>query len=248
MAWLSLAPMAARPRLSRLGIPALVLAGGLLGIVAHRSLGVDWSPGSLPALVAQLGFWAPAAFVLLIGLRTPLLLPSQLVLTASGLCFGTVLGTLVGTLGLLLSASLAFALGRSVGAEALQRPLRHRLQARLERALAAAGSRGGAGLLALATGYPFGPTTAFHAAAPLTGMRFRVFLLAVGTGAAVRAWTFAYFGSSLAHAHWTAAAVSGALLGGALLPFLHPGVRSWAIRTLGPYPEGSSQGVFRVGR
>lgn len=237
-----------RRRLLCIGIPALVVAGGCLAVLAQRSLGIDWSTASLQALVERLGFWAPAAFVLLIGLRTPLLLPSQLVLTASGLCFGTLQGTLVGALGLLLSASLAFCVGRSVGAEALGRPLRQRWRRRLGRALEAAGSRGGVGLLALATGYPFGPTTAYHAAAALTDMRFRVFFLAVALGAAVRAWTFSYFGSSLAQAHWTAAAISGGLIAGALLPLLHPGVRSWALRQFAPHPTGNSQGAVRAGR
>lgn len=235
---------ARRRRLLRLGIAALVLTGGVLGVLAHRSLGIDWSIGSLQALVTRLGFWAPAAFVLLIGLRTPLLLPSQLVLTASGLCFGTLQGTLVGALGLLVSATLAFGLGRSLGADAAQRWV----PARLARALEAAGSRGGVGLLALGTGYPFGPTTAYHAAASLTGMRYRVFLLAVGAGAAVRAWTFSYFGSSLAQAHWTAAAVSAALIAGALLPLLHRGVRSWALDQFALHPRGVSQGGAHAGR
>lgn len=240
--------MSARRRLLLIGIPALVLAGGCVAVLARRSLGIDWSPASLQGLAARLGFWAPAAFVLLIGLRTPLLLPSQLVLTASGLCFGTLLGTLVGALGLLVSASLAFCVGRSVGAEALRRPLRQPWGSRLGRVLEAATSRGGVGLLALATGYPFGPTTAYHAAAALTDMRFRVFFLAVALGAAVRAWTFAYFGSSLAQAHWTAAAVSGGLIAAALLPLLHPGVRSWALRRLDMDPAGNSQGGVRAGR
>jgi uncharacterized membrane protein YdjX (TVP38/TMEM64 family) len=229
---------------TRLGILAVLLAAVALGIGAHRVLDISWSVASLRALVARMGLWGPAGFVLLIGLRTPLLLPSQLVLTAAGLCFGTVQGTVVGALGLLLSASLAFGLARGLGADAV----RARVPARLHRVLDGAGSRAGAGLLALGTGYPFGPTTAYHAAAALAGIRYRVFLVAVGMGSAVRAWTFAYFGSSLAEAHWTGVAIATGLIAGAFLPLLHPPVRAWLGAQLGFGPRGAAQGGADIGR
>jgi uncharacterized membrane protein YdjX (TVP38/TMEM64 family) len=233
-----------RQRRARLGALGILLAAAGLGVAAHHALGISWNVDSLRALVDRMGLWGPAGFVLLIGLRTPLMLPSQLVLTAAGLCFGTVQGTVVGCLGLLLSASLAFGLARGLGAEAV----RARVPSRLQRVLDVAGRRTGAGLLALGTGYPFGPTTAYHAAAALTGIRFTVFLGAVGLGAAVRAWTFSYFGSSLAEAHWMGVALATGLIAGALLPLLHPSVRAWASARLGIDPGGEAQGGTGAGR
>jgi len=212
--------------------PLLALLVGVAGVATalwtRRALGVEWSVDSLRDLVSGLGLLGLAAFVLLIGLRTPLLLPSQLVLTAAGACFGVARGTLVGAAGMLLSASIAFALARWLGAEQLAR----RVPSRLRHSLELAGSRAGAGLLCLATGYPFGPTTLYHATAALTPIRYAWFALAVGSGAAIRAFVFSYFGSSLMGARWLQAGLAGGALLLALLPWLHPGVRRWARRQL----------------
>jgi len=212
--------------LAALFLGALILSAGLLG---RNALGVDWDVASLRELVLRMGPWGPVGFVLLVGFRTFLMLPSQLVLMASGLCFGVVEGTLLGALGLLVSGGWAFSLTRWLGADAL----RGRLPARVHDALVLADSRGGAALVALGTGYPFGPTTAYHAAAGLTPMRALRFFLALGCGAAVRAGTFAYFGNSVAERSLVHMAVSLGLLAGALLPLAHPAARRWARRQFG---------------
>lgn len=212
-------PQAARP-----AVALLALAGLLAGAMAARSaLGVDWSVEALRALVERLGIWGPLAFVMLVAFRSPLLLPSQLVLTVGGLCFGIARGALFGGAGLLLAGTMAFGLTRWLGAEELRR----RVPAGFGRTLEAAGSRGGALILALASGYPFGPVTLFHAAAALTSMRFVTFLAAGGAGALVRAATYAWFGSSLIEGSWLGSAAAAALLGVSLLPLLHPKVRAW---------------------
>jgi uncharacterized membrane protein YdjX (TVP38/TMEM64 family) len=157
--------------------------------------------------------------------RTVLFVPSQLALIAGGICFGTTGGTLFGALGLLASGLLVFTLTRWLGADAV----RSRVPAAVQRALAAAGSRGGAVLVGIGTGYPVGNVTGYHAAAALTPMRVDVFTVAVALGSLGRAWTYAFFGNAILErstAELVAIAV-GVGLAAALLPLLHPRVRAW---------------------
>jgi uncharacterized membrane protein YdjX (TVP38/TMEM64 family) len=212
------------PQHARPAVALLVLVSLLGGAMAIRSaLGIEWSVEGLRALVERLGVWAPIAFVLLVAFRAPLFLPSQLVLTVGGLCFGAGRGALYGGAGILLAGALAFGLTRWLGAEELRR----RLPSGFRRTLEAAGRRGGAAIVALASGYPFGPVTFFHAAAALTSMRFVTFLAAAGVGSLARAATYAWFGSSLVEGRWLGSAAAAALLGAPLLPLLHPRVRAW---------------------
>jgi len=164
--------------------------------------------------------------VLLVTFRTVLVVPSQLALIVGGICFGTLGGTLFGAAGLLLSGILVFVITRWLGADAV----RSRVPGAAQRALAAAGSRGGALLVAVGTGYPVGNVTGYHAAAALTTMRLDAFALSVACGSLVRAWTYAYFGNAILERS-TGELVALALavaLAAALLPLLHPRVRAWA--------------------
>jgi uncharacterized membrane protein YdjX (TVP38/TMEM64 family) len=206
---------------------ALAALALLLGVAwfARTRLGISWDLDALRALVDGLGAWGPAAFVAVVTFRTVLFVPSQLALIAGGICFGTTGGTLFGALGLLASGLLVFTLTRWLGADAV----RSRVPAAVQRALAAAGSRGGAVLVGIGTGYPVGNVTGYHAAAALTPMRVDVFTLAVGLGSLGRAWTYAYFGNAILErstAELVAIAVAVGLAA-ALLPLLHPRVRAW---------------------
>jgi uncharacterized membrane protein YdjX (TVP38/TMEM64 family) len=207
---------------------ALAALALLLGVAwfARTRLGISWDLDALRALVDGLGVWGPAAFVAVVTFRTVLFVPSQLALIAGGICFGTTGGTLFGALGLLASGLLVFTLTRWLGADAV----RSRVPAAVQRALAAAGSRGGAALVAIGTGYPVGNVTGYHAAAALTPMRVDVFTVAVALGSLGRAWTYAFFGNAILErstAELVAIAV-GVGLATALLPLLHPRVRAWA--------------------
>jgi len=215
-----------RPPVRRV-LALAVLGALLLAALAGRSaLDVEWSVEGVRGLVQRLGVWGPIGFVLLVGLRTPLLLPSQLLLTAAGICFGTPLGTLYGGAGLLLSGILAFGFTRWLGAQELRR----RVPAGFRRTLEAAGNRGGAVVLALASGYPVGPITLLHATAGLTSMGVATFVAAAGAGGLARAATYAYFGSNLTEGRWLQAALAVGVLGLSLLPLLHPRVRAWVRR------------------
>ena len=207
---------------------ALAALALLLGVAwfTRTRLGIGWDLDGLRQLVESLGVWGPAAFVALVTFRTVLFVPSQLALIAGGICFGTTGGTLYGALGLLASGLLVFTLTRWIGADAL----RSRVPAGVQRALAAAGSRGGAVLVAIGTGYPVGNVTGYHAAAALTPMRFDVFTAAVALGSLGRAWTYAFFGNAILERSTTEliALAVGVGLAAALLPLLHPRVRAWA--------------------
>jgi uncharacterized membrane protein YdjX (TVP38/TMEM64 family) len=148
-----------------IGLGALVLffSGAYF---ARQQLGIEWSAQSVRDAVADFGLWGPLFFVMLIAFRAVLMVPSQILLIAAGLCFGTVLGTLYGALGITLSGVIAFQLVRWTGRDALRRRSPPQVQAALD----GAGRTIGATFVALATGYPVGPITAWHAAAGLTGM------------------------------------------------------------------------------
>jgi uncharacterized membrane protein YdjX (TVP38/TMEM64 family) len=207
---------------------ALGIVGVLLGVAfyARTRLGISWDLDGLRTFVEGLGAWAPLAFVGVVTFRTVLFVPSQLALIAGGICFGTTGGTLYGALGLLASGLLVFALTRWLGADAV----RSRVPAAAQRALAAAGSRGGAALVAVGTGYPVGNVTGYHAAAALTPMRLDVFALAVAAGSLLRAWIYAFFGNAILERSTTELVGIGLAVAAAalLLPLLHPRVRSWA--------------------
>jgi uncharacterized membrane protein YdjX (TVP38/TMEM64 family) len=193
---------------------------------ARTELGVRWDLDALRELVTRLGFWGPVVLVGIIAFRPVLLVPSQLALIAGGVCFGTLLGTAYGALGLTVSGLLVFGLTRWLGAEAV----RTRVPTAIQRALAAAGSRWGAVLVAVGNGYPVGTVTAYHAAAALTPMSLVTFLVAVGAGSLLRAWTYAFFGNAMlerstAELVAIAAAIAAAAL---VLPLLHPRARTYA--------------------
>jgi uncharacterized membrane protein YdjX (TVP38/TMEM64 family) len=153
-----------------------------------------------------------------------LLIPSAVLLTVGGACFGLILGTVYGALGLTLMGLLQFLLVQIAGAEAL----RARVPARFSGALLAARSWRGAATLAVVSAYPVGPQTPVQLAAALAGMGLVTFLASVGAGAMLRAGLFSWFGSSLIEGE------RGLLAAGLIsvviaLPFLHPRSRRFVL-------------------
>ncbi len=215
----------------------LILGGTLVvttgfAFWARRSLGIEFDPRSLRDYVLDLGPIAPVVMVLLVALRSVIGIPSQLVLIASGLCFGIVRGTLYGTLGLVTSGLLTFLLARYAGSEYVERQVPARLRPMLDQA----GDRLGAIFVAFATGYPIGIITAYHAIAGITAMRLGVFLVAVTLGSIVRAGTYAVFGNSMLEEGYAPLLQATALLGAAFgLPLLIPRVREIVLRVLMPH-------------
>ncbi len=211
-----------------LGLSAVVLTG----VIALRELfGVEFDPEALRDVVNDLGVWAPLGMVAVTTFRLPLGLPSQVVLIAGGLCFGTVAGTFYGAVGLTCSAAILFAIARVVGQDVIAR----RIPERLRPALDAANSNLGAVFLAVGTGYPIGPISAYHSAAGVTGMPFPKFLFALSLGASIRALTYTYLGSSLLAGDIDRILIaSGALVFSALVPLLFSKPRAWVRQLLQP--------------
>lgn len=221
--------------------PREIALVGLIGLLAlgrvfSTRLGIEWNPTSVRELVADLGAWGPILFVGLVTFRQIILIPSQILLVAGGLCFGVALGTVYGALGLVLSGTMLFLIARYAGKEAILA----RIPAELRPVIDAAGRRAGPALIALGTGYPVGPLSAYHAGAGLTTISLGVFMAAVAVGGLVRGLVYTYFGSALVQGMGRTLLVAGVLLLlAALLPLASPRARRWV---LGPTVPASGAG------
>jgi uncharacterized membrane protein YdjX (TVP38/TMEM64 family) len=207
------------PLVLLLALAGLVAAGGTL----RTRVGVELSPESVRTYVLGLGLTAQVVFVGLVVFRNFLLLPSMVVLTAGGLAFGSALGTLLGAVGILLSGLMKFGVARAVGREWLRSHAGETLR-RFERRL----ERTGPVVIGLTTAHPMGPMSPFHWAAGLSSIAWLPFTVAVGLAGLVRAFAYAFFGSTLLEpgsaGFYRATAV---LVAAALLPLAHRGVRAW---------------------
>jgi len=231
-------------RLLRITAVLAIFVG--LSLWLRHALGLDLEPESLRALGERMGPAGPILFVGLVAGRVFVGLPSQVVLIAAGICFGTLVGAVVGGLGLMLSGVAAFFAARYAGREAVER----RLGPRLGRLLEIGGHRAGALALALGTGYPVAPLSPIQAAAGLTPMSLGLFVPAAFAGGSARAATFAYFGDALGE--WSPAKLLLASLAfGAivLMPLCFPQGRAWVRKLLRPadafppIPAGSEGGT-----
>jgi uncharacterized membrane protein YdjX (TVP38/TMEM64 family) len=198
------------------------------GFFVRESIQVEWSAESVHVLVEQAGFWGPLFFLVMMTFRFAVLIPSPILLTASGICFGVIAGTIYGGLGLLLSALLKFAVAKLAGRESLIA----RLPESARRRLAVVNSGLGIGLLGAASSYPVGPAGLVHIGAILSGIRIVPFAFAVGVGSVIRAGTFSYFGNALTKGDGLAIA-AGILAAAAAIPLLVPPWRSWLFAQVG---------------
>lgn len=199
----------------------LVVAAFAGGWYLHQSLGLELSAEGLRDWVQQRGPLAPLVFVAVLTFRQFLLLPSMLVVSVGGLCFGVLWGTVLGSLGLFLSGLVTFAFGRGLGSEALRAKFRDKNARLAERV-----EQFGPWVVLAAMVYPGGPMTGVFWASGLSTVRFAGFALAVGSGAVVRAFTYSFFGASLVGGltprFWAGVAVLSVLFIG---PLLVPSVR-----------------------
>jgi uncharacterized membrane protein YdjX (TVP38/TMEM64 family) len=204
----------------------LLLLGVLVGLflAGHRirtHLGLELSPASIQGAAALLGWKGPVLFVGLVTFRQFLLLPSALVLPAGGVVFGALEGTVLGALGIVLSAILKYSIARGLGREWLRARFGAGVAA-VERHAAAAGPL----VVGMATAHPMGPMSPSYWAAGLAAVPVLGFVVAVVLAAPVRAFAYAFFGSTLLEPgtprFWAATAL---LAAAALLPLAHPRVR-----------------------
>ena len=204
-----------------------------IGAWARNRLGLKLDVESIRAFAEGLGPAGPLLFIFIIGGRTLLALPSQIVLIAAGLCFGTVVGTIVGGAGLMLSGVFLFLLARYAGRQSIEK----RIGQRGARILEIATRRSGAVALAIACGYPILPLSPIQAAAGLTPMPIGYFAPAAFVGGSIRASVFAYFGNSLLDLSWRSF-MEVLLLFVVMLavPFAFPTGRAWLKDVTSPLP------------
>jgi uncharacterized membrane protein YdjX (TVP38/TMEM64 family) len=216
------------------GLAFLFFAGGSV----RQSLGIEFDVESVRAFADGLGPWGPFLFILVVAGRTILWLPSQVVLIAAGLCFGTVVGAIAGGAGLMLSGLLLFLLARYAGRESIEARVGPRLRGLLDFMT----RRTGAAAFALACGYPITPLSPLQAAAGLTPMPISNFIPAAFAGGMIRAAVFAYFGDALIDASWSSLATPLLVFGLAVaIPFTFPSGRAWLRDIFVPKPADNSE-------
>jgi uncharacterized membrane protein YdjX (TVP38/TMEM64 family) len=216
-----------------LGLATVVLSAVFLAL--RRQLGLAFDADSLRGAVDAMGVWGPLVFVLLVAFRVPLGFPSQLLLVAGGLAFGTVAGTLYGAAGLVVSGVVLFTAARWAGRDAVVARVPGRLRALLD----VASSRLGAVFVAVGTGYPLGPITLYHLLAGVTKMAPPAFVVAVVVGSLVRAAVYTYFGSSLLSGDGDRLLqASAVLLLAAVLPLAFSRPRAWLFQVVGRGARG----------
>jgi uncharacterized membrane protein YdjX (TVP38/TMEM64 family) len=214
-------------------LPALLVAFVAVlflgGYLARQGLGVELSAESVRAVVQSLGWKAGLAFVAMVTFRQFLFLPSAIVLPVGGLVFGIELGTALGALGIFASAVLKYGIARSLGREWL-RPYFGAAVDAFERRAAAAGPL----VVALVTAHPSGPMTPVYWGAGFASIPALSFLGAVLVAAPVRAFIYAFFGSTLLDPGTPRFWIATALLAlAAILPFAHRGFRERLLRVAG---------------
>jgi len=228
----------------RLLITAVILVATLaIGGWTRERLGIQLDVESVRVFANGLGTAGPILFVFVIAGRSLLTLPSQIVLVAAGLCFGTVTGTIVGGAGLMLSGLTLFFAARYAGRESVER----RISPRARRLLDFSTHRSGAATFAIACGYPIMPLSPIQAAVGLTPMRVSYFVIAAFVGGSIRASIFAYFGNALIDSSWQSLVVAVGFFAIAVsLPLAFPSGRAWLREAFAPIPvEGQGdEGSF----
>lgn len=206
-----------------------------IGGWTRERLGIQLDVESVRAFAKGLGAAGPILFVFIVAGRSFLALPSQIVLIAAGLCFGTIVGTVVGGAGLMLSGLAIFLVARYVGRESVEK----RIGPRGRRLLDFASHRSGAATFAIACGYPLIPLSPIQAAVGLTPMRIDVFITAAFVGGSIRASVFAYFGNAFVESSWTGLIYAVGLFTLAVaIPLAFPSGRSWLREAFAPLDSG----------
>lgn len=157
---------------------ALVLLALALSALALSHV----SAGALQELLAALGPWAPAGYILLFTLLPAVFFPVAALALAGGLLFGLVPGSIYTFLGAMLNCALMFLLSRSLGRERVERYIRQKLPPVWQTRLRRAGGRQGFWLLVILRLIPAVPYNLINYAFGLTEMGFLPYLLASAIG------------------------------------------------------------------
>lgn len=140
------------------------------------------SAGALQELLAGLGPWAPAGYVLLFTLLPAAFFPVAVLALAGGVLFGLVWGSVYTFLGAMLNCTLMFLLSRRLGRERAERYIRQKLPPVWQTRLRRADGRQGFWLLVVLRLIPAVPYNLINYAFGLTGMGLLPYLLASAIG------------------------------------------------------------------
>lgn len=168
----------------RFVVAALIVVGCFLalgwaiGLMVERSY--DFSPENVREDIRGLGAWGHVMYVLVMiasVIFSPI--PNLPVMIGGGLAYGLVLGTFYAVLGLTIGGSAAFWIARKGGRRYLARFIGAKAAAQID---AVSKARTGGWVLFWARMLPLVTGDWVAYAAGLTGIRYRVFLLATATG------------------------------------------------------------------
>ncbi|MFK7978121.1 MAG: TVP38/TMEM64 family protein [Halioglobus sp.] len=218
------------------GVPArrwVALAGLLvclfaLSLYLRSHLSIDWSVDSLRAFVQLMGVWGPISYIGILVFRFLFLIPSGLLLLASGILFGPAYGAVYAGLGLTGSALWKFGVVSIVGQNVVKRQLPKKARLWLG---SAATRKSSVWALAGICAYPFIPKHVFQFAAILSGMALPPYVFAVSTGSFLRAGAFAYLGDHLYSGNGIIAVTTGFLVV-LVVPLFISGWRRWMFAPL----------------
>ncbi|MEM9939103.1 MAG: VTT domain-containing protein [Pseudomonadota bacterium] len=206
-----------------LGLLGLLLLG--TSIIIRDRLDIDWTTESLRSFVQSLGFWGPLSYMGILTFRFVFLIPTGLLLLASGIMFGPIFGTLYAGLGMFGSGMLKYVFVQIVGRDAVLDKLPARLQ---DWVTDIAQRKMSVWALAGVCAYPFFPKHVFQFAAILSGMHLVSYVFAVLIGSFVRAAIFANIGEAIYSGSGLMAATA-ILIAGLVLPICVPAWRRWLL-------------------
>jgi uncharacterized membrane protein YdjX (TVP38/TMEM64 family)/rhodanese-related sulfurtransferase len=147
----------------------IALAGAIVWMGLHRA---RWNAENLEAQIRYLGFWAPAAFIVIYALATILFFPGSILTLAGGGLFGPLWGTVWNLTGATIGASLAFLIARYAAGDWV----RNKTGARLKRMIEGVEGEGWR-FIALVRLVPLFPFNLLNYALGLTRIRFGAYLL-----------------------------------------------------------------------
>lgn len=181
-------PLSRSALLLRVAILAALVTGGWA--LFRGPLAELMEPGELVRRLDAIGSspWAPAAFLGLWLVVTPLAVPVTPLVIAGGAVFGVGLGSLYNFLGALGSATISYLLGRILGRDTVHRWIGERRLARVESFLAEHGF-----WTALRIRFVPIPFAAVNYSAAVVGMPFRAFISGTAIGIAGALTLYTYF-------------------------------------------------------
>ena len=203
-------------------------------LIIRDQLNIEWSVESLRNFVRSLGDWGPPAYIAILVFRFLILVPSSILLIASGIIFGPVYGALYAGIGLFGSALIKYAVTMLVGRDTVLNQLPERLRLWVSNI---AGQKMSVFALGGICAYPFLPKHIFQFASILSGMGLAAYVSAVFTGSFIRAAIFANIGGAI---YSGAGLITATLIltASLILPMATPAWRRWM---LAPFTSHSSQ-------